>query len=249
MVVDKYSSSLNNSSWYKSYIFIFKIQRRIFKSVYVKDFRTSLMLQKLVLQSNSARLLSIRDVTQISSLRKVAGLDGKTSLTFSERFQLNEFIKKSFNNWFPNSFKNVSLLNKEGVSKTFRIPTIADRVWFELILKSIEPAHEAIFHPRNFSYRFSRSIYEIQNSVFFNLNASSKGIQKRFLKVCLPESIFSFDIATLINKIVSPRSIKLGILRSLKKGLYTSFCATCFIIFLTLIKSFYSKTLLFSIWI
>lgn len=228
MVFEEYDLSFKTTSWYKSYIFIFKIQRRIFKSVYVLDFKTSLVLQKLVLQSNSSRLLAIRDVTQLSSLKKVSGIDGKTSLSFSERFQLNTFLKENFNFWFPDLFKNVFLFTNDGFSQTFRIPTISDRVWFELIRKALDPAHEAIFNPRNFGYRYIRSIYEIQKTVFFNLNFSSYGSQKRFLKVCLPETLFSFDISLFLNKVFAPRAVKLGILRSFKKGLYASFCATCF---------------------
>ena len=216
-----------NSSWYKSYSFIYTIQKRIFKSVYVSDFKTAFLLQKLLLQSNSARLLSIRDVTQISSLRKISGIDNKISLSFSERFQLNEYLRQNFDNWFPSTFKKVVLVNNEGENEVCRIPTIADRAWLELVRKSIEPAHEAIFSPRNFCFRFSRSLYEIQNSVFFNLNNSSYGCQKRFLKVYLPKDLFFFDISTILNNLCAPRAIKLGILRSFKNGLYLSFCAIC----------------------
>ncbi len=220
----------SNSSWYKSSTFIFTIQRRIFKSSYISDFKTSLVLQKLILQSNSARLLSIRDVTQISSVRKISGIDGKISLSFAERFQLNEYIRQNFNNWFPSTFKKVLIINKDGDTQIFEIPNISDRVWLELVKKSIEPAHEAIFHPRNFGFRFGRSLYEIQNSLFLNLNNASYGWQKRFLKIYLPEEFLSFDISVVLNKIIAPRSVKLGLLRSFKNGLSLSFCATCFVL-------------------
>ncbi len=218
-----------NSSWYNSYTFIFVIQKRIFKSTYVSNFRMIFLLQKLLLQSNSARLLSIRDVTQLSSIRKISGTDNKISLTFSERFQLNEYLRENLNNWFPSSLKKISILDKDGKPKLCRIPTIADRVWLELVKKSIEPVHEAIFNPRNFGFRFNRSFYEVQNSVFLNLSMSSYGWQKRFLKVSLPENLFVFDTSFVLSRLLVPRSIKLGILRYLKNGLHLSFCATCFV--------------------
>nr|AMD08023.1 ycf13 [Euglena mutabilis] len=218
----------NSSSWHRSYAFIFTIQRRIFKSSYILDFKTSLILQKLILQSNSARLLSIRDVTQISSAKKVSGVDDKISLSFSERFQLNEYVKKNLNNWFPSALKKVLIINKEGNAQVCKIPTISDRVWLELVRKSIEPAHEATFHPRNFGFRVSRSLYEIQNSFFLNLSRASYGWQKRFLKLHLSDDFLSFDTNVVLNKIIVPRSIKLGILRSLKNGLYLSFSSLTF---------------------
>lgn len=183
-----------------------------------------------MLQSNSARLLAIRDVTQISSAKKISGIDDKISLSFSERFKLNEYVKQNFNNWSPSILKKVLILNKDGNAEVSRIPTISDRVWFELVKKSIEPAHEAIFHPRNFGFRVSRSLYEIQNSIFLNLSSASYGWQKRFLKLRLPDDFFSFEINVLLNKIIAPRSIKLGLLRSFKNGLYFSFCATYFML-------------------
>lgn len=219
----------SSSSWYNSYTFIFVIQKRIFKSTYVSNFKTVFLLQKLLLQSNSARLLSIRDVTQLSSIKKIPGTDNKVSLTFSERFQLNEYLRENLNNWFPSSLKKISIFDRDGKPILCRIPTIADRVWLELVKKSIEPVHEATFNPRNFGFRFNRSLYEVQNSIFLNLSTFSYGWQKRFLKVSLPENLFFFDTSLILNKLLVPRGIKLGILRYLKNGLHLSFCATCFV--------------------
>jgi len=45
-------------------------------------------LQKLILKSRSARLLAIRQVTQLNAGKKTAGIDGKASLSFRERWEL-----------------------------------------------------------------------------------------------------------------------------------------------------------------
>lgn len=223
-------SSNYDFSWYNSYTFVFMIQKRIFKSAYVSDFKSMLFLQNLLLSSNSARLLSIRDVTQISSIKKISGVDNKITLTFSERFKLNEYIKLNYKVWFPSASKKLYLFDKDGEVQLCRIPTIVDRAWLELVKKSLEPAHEAIFSPRNFGFRLSRSLYQTQNNIFSNINTSSYGWQKRFLKICLPQHFFSFDVSLILEKILLPRSIKLGILRSFKSGLFLSFCATCYIL-------------------
>jgi retron-type reverse transcriptase len=77
-------------SWEKSMNNLYRVQKRLFKSVCVADFRKALQIQKLILNSNSARLLAIREVTQISATRKIPGIDGKTFLSFTDRFELNE---------------------------------------------------------------------------------------------------------------------------------------------------------------
>lgn len=73
----KYAHSWRRISWKESRDLLFKLQKRLFKSVYVSDKKKSLALQKLILQSNCARLLAIRDVTQLSLDRKIPGIDGK----------------------------------------------------------------------------------------------------------------------------------------------------------------------------
>jgi len=210
-------------SWEKSIQTLYKLQKRLYKSIYVGDTKKSLLLQNLILISNCSRLLAIREVTQISLNKKLSGVDGKTSLTFIERFELNEFLKLHFNNWLPQGMKNLLSISKDGKTNNLRISTISDRAWQALIRFSIEPAHEAIFHPHNFSFRLGCSPYEIQKIFFINLNKCACGIQKRILRINLTKLLFSFDHHALIRKIIAPRSIKLGIFRSLKKGLLLGF--------------------------
>lgn len=52
--------------WEKARLNTFRLQRRISKSISVGDFFYALKLQKLLVLSNSARLLAIRFVTQTS---------------------------------------------------------------------------------------------------------------------------------------------------------------------------------------
>jgi len=67
-------------SWRKSQNNLYLLQRRVFKSIIVGDVKRALRIQKLIVYSNSARLLSIREVTQVHFSRKIAGIDGKTSV-------------------------------------------------------------------------------------------------------------------------------------------------------------------------
>nr|AKL78973.1 ycf13 [Euglena viridis] len=222
MVFSNYSD-LNILSWEKSVQTLYFLQMRLFKSIYVGDVKTALKVQNLILHSSCARLLAIREVTQISLNKKISGIDGQTSLTFFERFELNEFLKLNVNNWVPQSLKKISFLNKNGNLTILKIPTISDRAWHTLITFSLQPAHEAIFHPSNYGFRLSYSIYDIQNIFSLNLNRRSLGLQKRILVFSLEKSFSFFSHDFLIQKLIAPRSIKLGIFRLLKKGFLLGF--------------------------
>jgi retron-type reverse transcriptase len=62
----------------------------MWKAIRAGDKARARNLQKLILTSQSARLLAIRQVTQLNQGKKTAGVDGKASLSFKERLELNE---------------------------------------------------------------------------------------------------------------------------------------------------------------
>ncbi len=51
---------------------LFRLQRRIYKAVQAGDKRKAMSLQKLILKSKAARLLAIRQVTQLNAGKKTA---------------------------------------------------------------------------------------------------------------------------------------------------------------------------------
>jgi len=54
----------------------------VYKAIQVGDKQKAKSLQKLILKSTAARMLAIRQVTQLNAGKKTAGIDGKASLTF-----------------------------------------------------------------------------------------------------------------------------------------------------------------------
>nr|YP_009144870.1 ycf13 [Euglenaria anabaena]AKJ83317.1 ycf13 [Euglenaria anabaena] len=214
-------NSVNFLSWEKSVKNLWRIQGRLFRATYVGDIKKALLLQKVILYANCSRLLSIRQVTQVSSNKKISGVDGKTFMTFTERFELSEYLKLNVNNWYPQSIKVISLLKKEGTSFSVNVPTISDRVWQCLVSFAMQPAHMALFHPHNFS--LNTSLFDLQHLIALNLSTLADGNQKRALVVNLEKNFSKVNVNLLLKKIVVPRCIKLGIFRSFKKGLKLEF--------------------------
>ncbi len=82
------SESWRSLPWKQFQKTLFRLQKRVYKAVRVGDKRKARSLQKLILKSQAAKLLAIRQVTQLNAGKKTAGIDGKASLTFEERFAL-----------------------------------------------------------------------------------------------------------------------------------------------------------------
>lgn len=208
----------NLTSWEKSYRNLLRLQLRLYKSFLVQDISRALYLQKILIASKSTRLLSIRDVTQIDSYKRIAGIDGQAYLNFTERFLLSEKLKLSVNNWFPKSLKCIKIIGKDGLISFFNVSTVSDRCWQVMVKYCLEPSHEAFFSPNNFGYRSYISIHDLQKSFFRVLEPNSFGKQKRILCVDLVSCFDRVDYRALLRKLLVPRSIKIGIFRTLNLG-------------------------------
>jgi len=174
------SESWKSLPWKKFRANVFRLQRRVFKAVGVGDKRKARQLQKLILKSRAARFLAIRQVTQLNAGKKTAGIDGKKSLTFEERFALEELLKAKSSKWKHQKLRAIPIPKKDGTTtRLLKIPTLADRCWQCLAKYALEPAHEATFHKHSYGFRTGRSAHDAQKQVFQNLKSSSNGINKR----------------------------------------------------------------------
>jgi retron-type reverse transcriptase len=118
-----------NLPWKKFRRDLFRLQKRVWKAVSVGDKRKAKYLQKLILKSKAARFLAIRQVTQLNAGKKTAGVDGKASLTFEERFSLSSELKENVNTWQHNKLREIPIPKKDGTKRILKVPTMADRVW------------------------------------------------------------------------------------------------------------------------
>ncbi|ELR96715.1 reverse transcriptase N-terminal domain-containing protein [Gloeocapsa sp. PCC 73106] len=75
----KTSDDWQQINWRKLRRDLFRLQKRIFQAVQVGDMAKAKRLQKLVMSSYAARMLAIRQVTQLNQGKKTAGVDGKTA--------------------------------------------------------------------------------------------------------------------------------------------------------------------------
>lgn len=202
---------------------LFRLQKRVYKAVQVGDKRKARSLQKLILKSRAARLLAIRQVTQLNAGKKTAGIDGKKSLNFEERFALETQLKSNCCSWHHSGLREIPIPKKDGTTRTLKIPTIADRAWQCLAKFTLEPAHEATFHSRSYGFRTGRSAHDAQKYIFDNLNSTKNGIKKRVIELDIEKCFDRINHEIIMDELIAPSGLKLGIFRCLKAGVNPEF--------------------------
>lgn len=217
------SESWKNLNWKKFRKDLFRLQNRVFKAIRAGDKRKALSLQKLILKSKAARFLAIRQVTQLNAGKKTAGIDGKKSLNFKERFELETLLKKTSNNWHHQKLRSIPILKKDGTTRMLKIPTIADRAWQCLAKYALEPAHEATFHARSYGFRPGRSAHDAQKVLFINLNSNANGINKRVIELDIEKCFDRISHTTIMDNLTASKGMKQGIFRCLKAGINPEF--------------------------
>lgn len=220
---NKASESWMTLPWKQFRRNLFRLQRRVFKAVREGNKRKSLSLQKLILKSRAARLLAIRQVSQLNAGKKTAGIDGKKSLTMKERFELEELLKASSSDWKHQKLRSIPIPKKDGSTRMLKIPTIADRAWQCLAKYAIEPAHEALFHERSYGFRPGRSAHDAQKILFLQLNSQAKGKDKQVIELDIEKCFDRISHHTIMESLIAPLGIKSGIFRCLKAGVNPEF--------------------------
>ena len=208
--------------WKKFRKNLFRLQKRIFKAIKVGDIAKAKSLQKLVLKSASAKLLAIRQVTQLNKGRKTAGIDGKKALNFSERFELFKLLTLN-KNWKHQGLREIPIPKKNGKTRILKVPTIQDRAWQCLIKYALEPAHEATFHARSYGFRTGRCTQDAQKIIFVNLASNKNGKDKRVIELDIKKCFDRISHKSIMDRLIAPTAIKLGIFRCLKAGINPEF--------------------------
>jgi RNA-directed DNA polymerase len=217
------SESWKNLPWKQFQKTLFRLQKRVYKAVRAGDKRKARSLQKLILKSQAAKLLAIRQVTQLNAGKKTAGVDGKASLSFEERFALATELNKNHTNWKHQGLREIPIPKKDGTTRMLKVPTISDRAWQCLAKFALEPAHEATFHAKSYGFRTGRSAHDAQKILQQNLSSRCNGINKRVIELDIEACFDRINHSAIMDDLIAPAGLKLGIFRCLKAGTNVGF--------------------------
>ena len=116
----EYSEPWKKVQWKKLRKNLFRLQRRLFKAILAEDKRRARNLQKLILKSFAARLLAVRQISQLNAGKKTAGVDGQKSLNFKQRFTLAEKLLE-VSDWKHSKLREIPIPKKDGTTRMLNL--------------------------------------------------------------------------------------------------------------------------------
>jgi group II intron reverse transcriptase/maturase len=150
--------------WVKINTNITRIQKRIYQATIDNKIGTVHYLQGKLINSKYAKLLAVKQITQINKGRKTPGVDRAVIISSKEKYELALTLKISD---FASPIRRVHI-RKPG--KTERRPlgisTIRDRSIQALVKLALEPQWEARFEPNSYGFRPGRSCHDAIKAVF-----------------------------------------------------------------------------------
>ena len=116
---------------------VFRLQKRIYFSSRDGDVKQVRRLQNTLVHSFSAKALAVRRVTQDNTGKRTAGVDGRDSLSQSERFSLITELKVVTKG---KPLRRIWILKPgRDEKRPLGIPTISDRALQSLVTLALEP--------------------------------------------------------------------------------------------------------------
>lgn len=198
--------------WQKIERNVFKLQKRIYQASQRDDTTAVHKLQRLLLNSWSAKCLAVRRVTQDNRGKKTAGVDGVKSLQPTQRLQLVQTLKLTDKTspvrriWIPKPGKTEK--------RPLGIPTMRNRAEQALAKLALEPEWEARFEPNSYGFRPGRSAHDAIAAIFNNVCRKAKYVLDADIAACFDK----ISHAAVLDKLQTFPQLRKAIRAWLKAG-------------------------------
>ena len=186
---DKWWDELNFSQLERD---VRRLQGRIYRASKKGDKKGARNLMKLLVRSETAKLLAIYLITQKNEGRKTPGIDGKVYLTPEERMELNKeqfdyrlyrfqhalrrYIPKTVGDWRSKRCHRRRAKPDNVKLRPLGIMTIKDRVMTTIISFALTAKWEAILEPNVMGFRPGRSTQDAMKRIYHELDGKNRVI-------------------------------------------------------------------------
>ena len=200
--------------WKKFEKVLYKLQKRIYQASLRGDVVNVRRLQKLLIKSRSAKLISVRKISQDNQGAKTAGVDGIKNLTPKQRFALVDKISLDSKVspvrrvWIPKPGKEEK--------RPLGILTMYDRAVQCLVKMALEPEWEAKFEPNSFGFRPGRSCQDAIDAIFLAIKQKSKYVLDADISQCFDK----INHQKLVQKLNTFPTLRKQIRAWLKAGIW-----------------------------
>ena len=213
---DKSTVEWKHTNWRKLEKRVYKLQKRIYKASLRGDVKALRRLQKTLMKSRSAKMISVRRVSQDNQGKKTAGVDGVKSLTPKQRFALVAKLKlgskcrPTRRIWIPKPGQDEK--------RPLGIPTMYDRTLQALVKMALEPEWEARFEPNSYGFRPGRSCHDTIEAIFNAIRYKPKFVLDADISQCFD----CIDHKALLKKLNTFPTIRRQIRAWLEAGVIDS---------------------------
>lgn len=152
----------NNVPWTALEQQVVRMQKQISQACQHGNRQVVHTLQQRLMESEAARLLAVRRVTEENQGKHTAGVDGVKSLTANERLAMASAIHPSYwNNQPPMPVRRVWVA-KPGTAerRPLAILPMIDRCKQALVKLALEPEWEVKFEPHSYGFRPGRGTHD-----------------------------------------------------------------------------------------
>jgi RNA-directed DNA polymerase len=180
---------------------ILRYQTRIYKATRDGNISKTKCLQKRLLKSLDAKLVSVRRVTTLNKGRKTSGVDRKLYVTDIEKINL---VKRLRLDGKALPLRRVYIPKPGKLEKRpLGIPTVEDRAKQALCKLALEPEWEARFEANSYGFRPGRSCQDAIEAIFSSLrnNSHEKGYHKYVLDADISKCFDLIDHDYLLKKL------------------------------------------------
>nr|YP_008965684.1 putative reverse transcriptase [Porphyridium purpureum]BAO23660.1 putative reverse transcriptase [Porphyridium purpureum] len=199
-----------------------KLQYKIYIAAKENDLESIKKWQIILINENSSRYLSVKQVTETDISKNIAGLNGQSRLSAIDKIILSEEIKNLSIAEYE-SLRDLIIVKVNGNKELLSVPNMKDRAIECLIKYALEPLYESYASSGSYAFRVGRNPWDIQKIIYDSFKVLEINSHKRILKIDLTKCLSEAHYNELLREVFLPQEAKSFLLSGIKAGIFNDY--------------------------